>query len=97
MSITCFSLANKRLVLFIFFLLSGIGLALYPGYPSQEEPTLPINITVVTAYHQGLDVYQTEALLARPIERALQYVLERFKYPLKLKMELQTTPMHGLE
>uniref|UniRef100_A0A486XU72 Acriflavin resistance protein n=1 Tax=Rheinheimera sp. BAL341 TaxID=1708203 RepID=A0A486XU72_9GAMM len=76
MSITCFSLANKRLVLFIFFLLSGIGLALYPGYPSQEEPTLPINITVVTAYHQGLDVYQTEALLARPIERALRELVE---------------------
>lgn len=76
MSITGFSLANKRLVLFIFFMLSGIGLALYPSYPSQEEPTLPINVTVVTAYHPGLDIHQTEAFLARPVERALRELEE---------------------
>ncbi|EKO3680845.1 efflux RND transporter permease subunit [Vibrio metschnikovii] len=76
MSITGFSLANSRLVLFLFFMLTSIGLALYPSYPSQEEPTLPINVTVITAYHPGLDIYQTESLLARPVERALRELEE---------------------
>jgi len=76
MSITNFSLANSRLVLFLFFMLTSIGLALYPNYPSQEEPTLPINVTVITAYHPGLDIYQTESLLARPVERALRELEE---------------------
>lgn len=76
MTITGFSLANSRLVLFIFFMLISIGLVLYPSYPSQEEPTLPINLTVITAYHPGLDIYQTESLLARPIERALRELEE---------------------
>ncbi|MBO0216858.1 efflux RND transporter permease subunit, partial [Vibrio sp. Vb2880] len=73
---TTFSLANSRLVLFLFFMLTSIGLALYPNYPSQEEPTLPINVTVITAYHPGLDIYQTESLLARPVERALRELEE---------------------
>lgn len=76
MNFTKFSLANSRLVLFVFSVLTLIGLALYPSFPSQEEPTLPINMTVITAYHPGLDVYQTEALLARPIERALRELEE---------------------
>jgi len=76
MSITGFSLSNSRFVLFLFLMLTSIGIALYPSYPSQEEPTLPINVTVVTAYHPGLDIYQTEALLAVPIERALRELEE---------------------
>lgn len=76
MSITGFSLTNSRLVLFMFFILMSIGLALYPSYPSQEEPTLPINATMVTAFHSGLDIDQTESLLARPIELALRELEE---------------------
>jgi len=76
MSVTGFSISNSRLVLFIFAILVVVGLALYPSFPSQEEPTLPINQTIVTAYHPGLDVYQTEALLARPLERALRELKE---------------------
>lgn len=76
MSITAFSLKNSRLVLFIFIALLITGLALYPDYPSREEPTLPINQTVITAYHPALDIYETEALLARPIERSLRELEE---------------------
>ncbi|MBS3669995.1 efflux RND transporter permease subunit [Vreelandella boliviensis] len=76
MSITAFSLQNSRLVLFIFIILTITGLALYPDYPSREEPTLPINQAIITAYHPALDVYETEALIARPIERALRELQE---------------------
>jgi len=76
MSVTSFSLNNSRLVLFIFAVLILTGLALYPDYPSREEPTLPINQTVITAYHPALDVYETEALIARPIERYLRELEE---------------------
>ena len=76
MSITAFSIKNSRLVLFIFIILTITGLALYPDYPSREEPTLPINQTIITAYHPALDVYETEALIARPIERALRELEE---------------------
>ena len=78
MSITAFSIKNSRLVLFVFIMLTTTGLALYPDYPSREEPTLPINQAIITAYHPALDVDETEALIARPIERALR-ILEETK------------------
>lgn len=76
MALTDFALKNTRLVFFIFLTLVLAGILLYPKFPSQEEPTLPINQAMIAAYHPGLDIYKTEEQVARPIERALRELSE---------------------
>lgn len=76
MSLTDFALKNTRFVFFIFLSLVLAGVLLYPKFPSQEEPTLPINQAMIAAYHPGLDIHKMEAQVARPIERALQELTE---------------------
>ena len=47
-----------------------------PSYPSQEDPVIPVNEAMVTAFNPGLDLAQTEALIARPLERAARAMPE---------------------
>lgn len=74
--LTDLAFARDRLVLAAIALLALGGLALLPGYPSQEDPVIPVNEAMVTAFNPGLDLAETEAQLARPMERAVRAMPE---------------------
>jgi multidrug efflux pump len=73
---TDLAFARDRLVVALIAVLALGGLALLPDYPSQEDPVIPVNEAVVTAFNPGLDLAETEALLARPLERAARAMPE---------------------
>lgn len=72
MGITEAAFKNTRLAIFFALAILVGGIALYIGYPSQEEPDVPVNEAVVTAYFPGLSPARMEDLVARPIETKMR-------------------------
>lgn len=76
MNLTALALGRDRLTLVAVLLFVLCGLYLYADYPSQEEPTLPINQALITAENPALTAVRMEELVARPIERRLRELRE---------------------
>lgn len=74
--LTDLAFARDRLVVALVAILTLGGLLLLPDYPSQEDPVIPVNEAMVTAFNPALDFAQTEALIARPLERAARAMAE---------------------
>lgn len=102
--LTDFAFARDRLVIALVALLAFGGLVLLPGYPSQEDPVIPVNEAMVSAFNPGLDLAETEALLARPLERAARAMPETKSMvatisagAVQLRVEIRDgTPDYGL-
>ena len=68
MSITKFSMHQRRLVTVIAFMCALIGFFEYLHFPSQEDPQIESRVSVVSAFNPGLAPEEMEHLIARPIE-----------------------------
>ncbi|GGX58071.1 ACR family transporter [Tateyamaria omphalii] len=52
------------------------GLLTLSNYPSQEEPTIPIKQAVIYAENRSLSIWDTEELLAKPLEAKIEQLPE---------------------
>lgn len=76
LDLTSPALARSRLVIFAAIAIFVGGLFLFAGFPAQEEPDVPVNQAVVTAYFPNLPPERMEAMVARPVEAAVRDVPE---------------------
>ncbi len=75
-ALVAFAFVRDRFVALLTVLLLAAGGYAYLGFPSQEEPTLPVNAVVIQAQNAGLDAARMEQLVTRPIERRLRELRE---------------------
>ena len=75
-SLTEFAFARDRLTVAVTMLLILGGVWSWLTYPSQEEPTIPINQALVQVFHPAYDAERMETLVVRPIERRLRELEE---------------------
>lgn len=68
MSITQFSMHQRRLVTVIAVMCALIGFFEYLHFPSQEDPQIESRVSVISAFNPGLSPEEMEHLVARPIE-----------------------------
>ncbi len=68
MSVTKFSMHQRRLVTVIAFMCALIGFFEYLHFPSQEDPQIESRVSVISAFNPGLAPEEMEHLIARPIE-----------------------------
>lgn len=76
MSLVRFAFSRDRFAFALVTLLVLAGAYVYAGFPSQEEPTLPVNSAVIQAQNPGLDATRMDELVTRPIERSLRELRE---------------------
>lgn len=74
MSITAAALRRPRFTVVAAVAVLLAGLSLLPGFPSTEEPTVPVRVATVLAQLPGASSERVEALLARPIEEKLREI-----------------------
>ncbi len=74
MSITAIALKRARFTLVAALGLVMAGLWMLPGFPSTEEPTVPVRVATVEAYLPGASSERVEQLVARPLEERLREV-----------------------
>ena len=68
MSMTQFSMGQRRLVTVIALMCAIFGFYEYLHFPSQEDPQIESRVSVITAFNPGLAPDEIERLVARPIE-----------------------------
>ena len=76
MSMAGYAFAHNRLTIVVTVLLVLGGFWAWSTYPSQEEPTIPINQAVIQVMHPAYDTERMEALVVRPLERRLRELRE---------------------
>jgi multidrug efflux pump subunit AcrB len=74
MSLTLAALRRPRFTVVAAFAVLLAGIALLPGFPSTEEPTVPVRVATVIAQLPGASSERIEDLLARPIEERLREI-----------------------
>lgn len=74
MSVTAAALRRPRFTVIAALAVLLAGLALLPGFPSTEEPTVPVRVATVVAYLPGASSERIEDLVARPIEERLREI-----------------------
>jgi multidrug efflux pump subunit AcrB len=73
-SVTRAALSRPRFTVVAAFAVLLAGLALLPGFPSTEEPTVPVRVATVVAQLPGASSERVEDLVARPIEERLREI-----------------------
>jgi multidrug efflux pump subunit AcrB len=74
---TEFSLNNARVVLLVIGAIVLGALASLQDFPSQEDPPIKVREAFVVTYFPGMDPVRVERLITRPLERAINKVIER--------------------
>ena len=74
---TEFALNNARLVLLVLAAIVLGALASLQNFPSQEDPPIKVREAYVETYFPGMDPVRVERLITRPLERAINKVIER--------------------
>ena len=68
MSLTDFSMRQRRLVTVIAVMCAVFGFMLYLHFPSQEDPQIQSRVSLISAFNPGLSPEEIEHLVTRPIE-----------------------------
>jgi multidrug efflux pump subunit AcrB len=76
MSITATALDRSRFTLAAAFALVLAGIGVLFGFPSTEEPTVPVRTATVQAFWPGASPERQEALVAHPLEEVIREVPE---------------------
>lgn len=74
MSVTRAALRRPRFTVVAALAVLLAGLAMLPGFPSTEEPTIPVRVATVVAHLPGASSERMEDLVARPIEERLREI-----------------------
>jgi multidrug efflux pump len=74
MSLAAIALRKARFTLVAAVTLAVAGLALLRGFPSTEEPTVPVRVASVQAFLPGATTDRMERLVAQPLEEGLRGV-----------------------
>lgn len=76
MSITATALDRSRFTLAAAFALVLAGIGVLFGFPSTEEPTVPVRTATVQAFWPGASPERQEALVAHPLEEVIREIPE---------------------
>ncbi|MEL7213840.1 MAG: efflux RND transporter permease subunit [Pseudomonadota bacterium] len=76
MRIATSALGHDRLTLFCALIITLGGLLVLSRFPSQEEPTIPVKQAIIVSENDSLSIWETEALLAKPLEMIVEQLPE---------------------
>ncbi|MFK0033707.1 efflux RND transporter permease subunit [Pseudomonas monteilii] len=76
MKLTKNAMTSSRLTFAVALMILTAGVFTFLNFPSQEEPSVTVRDAMVAASMDGLDVEQTERLLAQPLEAKLREIAE---------------------
>ncbi|MFO1127814.1 MAG: efflux RND transporter permease subunit [Rhodospirillales bacterium] len=74
--ITRFAIETNRITLLVLLGIPLIGLLIFLDYPRQEDPSIEIRQSIVTAVHPGMDPVQFEDLITRRLEETIREIGE---------------------